>query len=75
MRFIRHLWPATCLLASMAQAQDASLADFYRGDHPGSFSRGDHFQINEETGDRRTSGSAASMTGIEVALEELARRP
>ena len=46
------------------------LADFYRGDHPGSFSRGDHFQINEETGDRRTSGSAASMTGIEVALKD-----
>lgn len=43
------------------------LADFYKGDHPGSFSRGDHFQINEETGDRRTSGTAASMTGIEVA--------
>lgn len=44
------------------------LADFYKGDHPGSFSRGDHFQVNEETGDRRTSGTAASMTGIEVAL-------
>ncbi len=44
------------------------LADFYRGDHPGSFSRGEHFQVNEETGDRRTSGTAASMTGIEVAL-------
>ena len=45
------------------------LADFYKGDHPGSFSRGDHFQVNEETGDRRTSGTAASMTGIEAALE------
>lgn len=44
------------------------LADFYKGDHPGSFSRGDHFQVNEETGDRRTSGTAASMTGIEAAL-------
>lgn len=45
------------------------LADFYKGDFPDSFSRGDHFQVNEETGDRRTSGSAASMTGIEAALE------
>ena len=45
------------------------LADFYKGDFPGSFSRGDHFQANEETGDRRTSATAASMTGIEVALE------
>ncbi len=45
------------------------LADFYRGDHPGSFSRGDHFQANEQTGDRRTSGTAASMAGVERALE------
>lgn len=45
------------------------LADFYKGDFDGSFSRGDHFQVNEETGDRRTSGSAASMTGIEAALK------
>ncbi len=45
------------------------LADFYRGDHPASFSRGAHFQVNEETGDRRTSGSLASMTGIERAAE------
>ena len=46
------------------------LADFYKGDFPGSFSVGDHFQVNEETGDRRTSGSAASMTGIELALRD-----
>ena len=45
------------------------LADFYKGDFAGSFSRGDHFQVNEETGDRRTSGTAASMTGIELALK------
>ncbi len=45
------------------------LADFYKGDFPGSFSRGDHFQVNEETGDRRTSATAASMTGIQAAQE------
>ena len=28
-----------------------------------------HFQSNPETGDRRTSGSAASLTGIEAAIE------
>ena len=28
-----------------------------------------HFQSNPTTGDRRTSGSAASLTGIEAALE------
>lgn len=45
------------------------LASFFAGTHPGSFSRGMHFQSNPATGDRRTSGSAASLTGIEAALE------
>ncbi len=43
------------------------LADFYAGDFPGSFARGTHFQSNEQTGDRRTSGSAASLAGVEAA--------
>jgi amylosucrase len=45
------------------------LAEFYAGDHPGSFSRGSRFQSNLATGDARTSGSAASLAGVEAALE------
>ena len=44
------------------------LADFYAGEFEGSFARGMHFQSNPETGDRRTSGSAASLAGVESAL-------
>jgi len=50
-------------------AHRSFLADFYAGDFDGSFSRGLHFQSNPATGDRRTSGSAASLAGIEAALE------
>jgi amylosucrase len=50
-------------------AHRAFLADFYAGDFEGSFARGMHFQSNPETGDRRTSGSAASLAGIEAALD------
>jgi amylosucrase len=45
------------------------LADFYAGDFPGSFGRGARFQDNPATGDARTSGMAASLCGIEAALE------
>jgi amylosucrase len=45
------------------------LAGFYAGLHPGSFARGEVFQENEVTGDRRTSGSLASLAGLEAALE------
>ncbi len=44
------------------------LADFYAGDFYESFASGLHFQSNPLTGDRRTSGSAASLAGIESAL-------
>jgi amylosucrase len=37
------------------------------GAHPGSFARGGVFQENEETGDRRNSGSFASLAGLEAA--------
>lgn len=43
---------------------------FYLGDFPGSFSRGVSFQYNPATGDRRICGTAASLAGIEQALEE-----
>jgi amylosucrase len=45
------------------------LNDFYSGRFPGSFARGALFQENEVTGDARISGSAASLCGIEDALE------
>jgi amylosucrase len=44
------------------------LADFYAGKFPGSFARGEVFQDNPVTGDRRTSGSMASLAGLEEAL-------
>ena len=44
------------------------LADYYNGSFPGTPARGADFQANPETGDRRTSGSAAGLTGIESAL-------
>nr|WP_246363363.1 alpha-amylase family protein [Deinococcus budaensis] len=45
------------------------LSDFYSGDFPGSFARGLVFQHNPQTGDRRISGSGASLAGLEAALE------
>lgn len=48
----------------------AFLAEFYANEFKGSFARGVHFQSNPLTGDRRTSGSAASLAGVEAALEK-----
>ncbi|SEM67850.1 amylosucrase [Loktanella fryxellensis] len=45
------------------------LSDFYNGSFPGSWARGADFQVNEETGDRRTNGSLASLAGLEQAVE------
>lgn len=42
----------------------AFLSDFYVGDHPASFAEGVTFQLNPATGDRRVSGTAASLAGI-----------
>lgn len=44
------------------------LSDFYEGSFPGSFARGALFQVNEATGDKRISGSLASLAGLESAL-------
>jgi len=52
------------------------LSDFYAGDFPGSFARGARFQQDELSGEARTSGTAASLAGLEAALasgDELAR--
>jgi amylosucrase len=67
-------WAVTDELANAVGIADAGahrrwLADYYAGLWPDSFSRGAHFQENEATGDRRTSGSMASLAGLERALE------
>jgi amylosucrase len=46
------------------------LNEYYAGQFPGSFSRGEIFQFNSATGDGRMSGMAASLAGLEKALEE-----
>ncbi|WP_235585712.1 alpha-amylase family protein [Serinicoccus chungangensis] len=45
------------------------LSDYYSGEFPGSGATGLVFQHNPLTGDRRISGSAASLSGLERALE------
>src|SRR5215212_4453105 len=50
-------------------AHRAFLSDYYAGLFPGSPARGLVFQHNEATGDRRISGTAASLLGIEAALD------
>ena len=50
-------------------AHRAFLSDFYSGVFEGSDARGLVFQENPATGDRRISGTAASLAGVEVALE------
>ncbi len=45
------------------------LSDYYSGQFPGSHARGAVFQYNPATGDRRISGSFASLCGLEAALE------
>ena len=48
-------------------AHRAFLSDFYEGGFPGSFAQGALFQVNEATGDKRISGSFASLAGLERA--------
>ncbi len=48
----------------------AFLSDFYEGVFPGSFSRGLLFQVNPATGDKRISGTSASLAGLERAEQE-----
>lgn len=50
-------------------AHRAFLADYYRGDFPSSSAQGADFQDNPLTGDRRTSGSAASLAGVQTAID------
>src|SRR4051794_3423653 len=45
------------------------LADFYAGEFPASFARGARFQLEPRTGEARTSGTTASLAGLEAARE------
>lgn len=45
------------------------LSDWYAGSFPGSDARGLVFQHNAATGDRRISGTAASLVGLETARD------
>jgi len=45
------------------------LADFYAGDYAGTFARGARFQPEPDRGEARTSGTTASLAGLEAALE------
>ncbi|GAB4527844.1 MAG: alpha-amylase family protein [Haliangiales bacterium] len=56
-------------------AHRSFLSDFYAGEFPGSFARGAVFQHNPRTGDRRISGSCASLAGLEAARREAAAEP
>ncbi len=46
------------------------LSDFYSGEFPQSWARGDVFQFNPQTLDRRISGAGASLAGLEIAQEQ-----
>lgn len=51
------------------------LSDWFSGAYPGSSARGLVFQGNPATGDRRISGTAASLARLEAALTDEARGP
>jgi len=51
-------------------AHRAFLSDYYDGTFPGSFARGALFQENPATGDKRISGTFASLAGLEKAVAE-----
>lgn len=50
-------------------AHRSFLSDYYSGVFPGSPAKGLVFQYNPENGDRRISGMAASLTGLDSALD------
>ncbi|MCX7922630.1 MAG: alpha-amylase family protein [Clostridia bacterium] len=43
---------------------------YYKGDHPGSFSRGELYSYDEKTKSARISGTLASLCGLEKSLYE-----
>lgn len=48
----------------------AFLSDFYSSRFPETFARGMTFQYNPKNGDRRISGTLASLAGLEAATEQ-----
>ncbi len=46
------------------------LSDWYAGDFPGSWADGLVFQYNPHTGDKRISGTAASLNGVAAAADD-----
>jgi amylosucrase len=52
----------------------AFLSDFYSGRFPNTFAQGVTFQYNPKTGDRRISGSLASLAGLATAVAQKERR-
>jgi amylosucrase len=45
------------------------LADYFNGTFPGSDARGVDFQIDPASGEKRTSGTASALSGIQAALK------
>lgn len=56
-------------VGASGQGHRAFLSDFYEGSFPDTFATGALFQVNEATGDKRISGSFASLAGLERALK------
>lgn len=46
------------------------LSEYYSGEFPGSHARGAVYELNPANGDRRISGTTASLAGLEAALDE-----
>jgi amylosucrase len=57
-------------LGFSGSAHRAYLSDFYEGTFEGTFARGALFQENKTTGDKRISGTFASLAGLERAKAE-----
>ena len=53
----------------VGHAHRTFLGDYYSRAYPGSHARGGVFEENPATGDRRISGTFASLVGLELALE------
>jgi amylosucrase len=55
-------------VGASGHAHRGFLSGFYEGSFPGTFATGALFQVNPMTGDKRISGSFASLAGLERAL-------
>ncbi|MFA5576666.1 MAG: alpha-amylase family protein [Tissierellaceae bacterium] len=55
----------------MPEMHKQFLINFYRGEFPGSFAKGELYQFNPQTLDARNSGTLGSLAGLEKAKLEL----